>query len=191
MTSHLCARCGLQNPLTVWQCYQCGAALNSIDKYSIWRKDSVLVMSRQALLPDRCIKCNEPAERKLKRKLSWHHPAIYLLIFVGALVYVVLAMIMRKSATIEVGLCENHSAIRTRDIMIAWTLGLLSIASILLAARLEDLTFVAIAGVLIIACAIYGVVRVKVVTPTRIDENFIWLKGCNPRYLTAFPQWRG
>jgi len=190
MTSHLCTRCGIQNPLTVWQCYKCGTALNSIDRYSVWRQDSVLVMTRQALLPDRCIKCNEPAERKLKRKLSWHHPAIYLLVFVGALVYVVLAMIMRKTATIEVGLCENHSAIRTRDIMITWTLGLLSIASILLAARLEDLTFVAIGGLLILACALYGIVRVKVVTPTKIDEDFIWLKGCNRRYLTAFPKWR-
>jgi len=129
MTSHICTRCGFQNQVTVWQCYQCGAALNSIDRYSVWRKNSVLIMTRQALLPDRCIKCNEPAERKLKRKLSWHHPAIYLLVFGGALFYVLLAIVMRKTATIEVGLCENHSAMRQRDIAFTWALGLRSEAS--------------------------------------------------------------
>ena len=190
MTSHICARCGFQNLLTVWQCSKCGTALNSIDRYSVWHKNSVLIMTRQALLPDRCIKCNEPAKQKLKRKLSWHHPALYLLIFGGALFYVILAMIMRKTATIEVGLCENHSAIRRRDIMITWTLGLLSVGSFFLASQLEDLTFVAIGGLLILAAALYGIARVKVVTPTKIDENLIWLKGFSRDYLIGLPEWR-
>jgi hypothetical protein len=147
-------------------------------------------MSRQALLPDRCIKCNEPAERKLKRKLSWHHPAIYLLVFGGALFYVLLAMVMRKTATIEVGLCENHSAMRQRDIAFTWALGLLALGSFFFAVQFEHMTFVGIGILLILATAIYGIVRVKVVTPTKIDERFIWLKGCTGDYLTAFPEWR-
>ena len=190
MIVQICARCGLQNLATDWQCFKCRAILNSTDGDSVWRKNSVLIMTRHALLPDRCIKCNEPAERKLKRNLSWHHPAFYLLVFAGPLFYVVLAMFMRKTATVEIGLCENHSAMRRRDIAFTWGLGLLSIGSFFFAIQFEDLTFAGIGSLLILTTAIYGIVRVKVVTPTKIDERFIWLKGCTGDYLTAFPEWR-
>lgn len=187
MTYQICARCGFQNLSTDWQCYQCRTALNS---GSVWRKNSVLIMTRHALLPDRCIKCNDPAERKLKRNLSWHHPALYLVIFAGALFYVLVALILRKTATIEVGLCENHSALRRRDIIITWILGLLSVGSFFLAAQLEDLSFVGTGVLLILSAVIYGIVRVRVVTPTKIDENLIWLKGFDRNYLADFPEWR-
>ena len=190
MTVQICARCGLQNLATDLQCFKCKAVLYSTDGDSVWRKSSVLIMTRQALLPDRCIKCNQRAERKLKRNLSWHHPAFYLVVFAGPLFYVVLAMIMRKTATIEVGLCENHSAMRRRDIAFTWGLGLLSIGSFFFAIQFEDLTFAGIGRLLIVATILYGIMRLKVVTPTKIDERFIWLKGCKGDYLTAFPEWR-
>lgn len=146
-------------------------------------------MNRQALLPDRCVKCNESTRRKLKRKLSWHHPALYLLIIVGALFYVLAAMILRKTATVEVGLCEDHSAVRRRDVLITWTLGLLTVGSFLLASQFRDLTFVGIGCLLLLATAFYGVLRVTIVTPTKIDDNLVWLKGVNPNYLATFPEW--
>ncbi|HXQ39144.1 MAG TPA: hypothetical protein VN843_34410 [Anaerolineales bacterium] len=189
MTYQICARCGFQNLPTDWQCFQCRAALSSTDRDSVWRKNSLLIMTRQAHLPARCIKCNDPAERKLKRNLSWHHPALYLVIFAGALFYVLVALILRKTATIEVGLCENHSAARRRDIIITWTLGLLSVGSFFLAAQLEDPSFAGTGVLLILSTAIYGIVRVRVVRPTKIDENLIWLKGFDRNYLADFPEW--
>lgn len=189
MTCQICARCGLQNLATDWQCFRCRAVLSATDEDSVWRKNSVLIMTRHALLPNGCIKCNEPVKRKLKRDLSWHHPALYLTVFVGPLVYVLLALILRKKATIEVGLCENHSALRTRNIMITWALGLLSVGSFFLASRLEDLTFAEIGVMLILSTAVYGIVKVRVVIPTKIDENLIWLKGFDRNYLANLPEW--
>ena len=199
MTSQLCARCGFRNLATDGMCFKCKAALNStsrdfqtIQNYpsdSVWRNNSVLVMTRQALLPDRCIKCNESTRLKLKRKLSWHHPALYILIFGGALFYVLLAMIMRKTAIVEVGLCEDHSAVRRRDIIITWTMGLLTVGSFFLASQFQDLTFVWIGALLLLVTAVYGVMRVTVVTATKIDENLVWLKGFNRDYLATFPEW--
>ena len=204
MTSQLCARCGFRNLATDLMCFKCRTPLNSTHRDfqrpsdfvvqnspsdSVWRNDSVLIMNRQALLPDRCIKCNESTRRKLKRKLSWHHPALYLLIIVGALFYVLVAMILRKTATIEVGLCEDHSAVRRRDIIITWTIGLLTVGSFFLASQFRDLTFVGIGVLLLLATAVYGILRVTVVTPTKIDDNFVWLKGSNPNYLASFPEW--
>jgi len=50
----------------------------------VWRDNKTLVMTKDALLPDQCVKCNAPAHGfKLKRKLTWHHPALYLIILVA------------------------------------------------------------------------------------------------------------
>ena len=193
MSLQQCARCGFLNVATDVNCYKCRVPLNRASDQgwgSVWRKNSVLVMTRHSLLPDRCVKCNEPAERKLKRKLSWHHPALYFLILGGALFYILLAVFLRKTAIVEVGLCENHSAIRRRDIIITWVLGLFSVFSFFLASQLADLTFVGIGSVLVLITGIYGAVRIPVVSPTKIDDNFVWLKGFGTSYLAELPEWR-
>jgi hypothetical protein len=60
----------------------------------VWREGSTLVMSKDALLPDRCVKCNAFTTGRLKRKLSWHPPAYYLLLIVAWLVYLIVSMII-------------------------------------------------------------------------------------------------
>src|SRR3954468_23626244 len=52
----------------------------------VWEDNGLLVLRKNAVLPDRCVKCNAPAEGfRLRRNLSWHQPAIYLTIFIGLL----------------------------------------------------------------------------------------------------------
>ncbi len=75
----------------------------------MWREGKVLAMRRGGLFPNRCIKCNAPAVAPGRRqKLTWHPPAWYLLILLAVLLYAIVAMIVRKTATIEIGLCERH-----------------------------------------------------------------------------------
>src|SRR5687768_6974211 len=48
---------------------------NKISPYAgLWREGNVMVMHKLAPLPDICLKSNQPAVGRLKRKLSWHHP---------------------------------------------------------------------------------------------------------------------
>jgi hypothetical protein len=148
-------------------------------------------MTKEALLPNRCIKCNAPADQQLKRKLTWHHPALYLLIFISLLIYIVVAVIVRKSATVNVGLCEEHSSARRRNILITWAIGFTAVASFVAAGLFEEMTFALLGMFLLFACAIYGIVTLRVVVPTRIDNYFVWLKGINAGYLQQFPEWRG
>ena len=158
---------------------------------TVWRNNSVLVMTKQALLPNRCIKCNAPADEQLKRKLTWHHPALYLLALASLLIYVVVAMVVRKTATVNIGLCEDHSSARRRNIAITWALGLASGAGFVVAIMLEDGTFAVLGIFLLLATAIYGIVTLRVVVPTKIDDYFVWLKGIDTNYLQQFPEWRG
>jgi hypothetical protein len=156
---------------------------------TIWRSKSVLVMAKQAPLPERCVKCNAPTQRTLKRNLRWHQPALYLAIFGGVLIYFILSLVLSKSATIHVGLCETHAAARRRDILITWVLILLSFGLFYFAASAEEITLLFVGLVLFLGAVIYGVVKGRVIVPQKIDDHYVWLTGVNADYLSQFPEW--
>lgn len=158
---------------------------------TIWRDKSTLVMTKEALLPNRCVKCNEPTGERLKRKLTWHHPALYLLVLPSILIYAIIAMVLRKTATVNIGLCEDHLNTRRRNLAITWFLAIAGLLCFPLAGMVEEGMLVAVGLLLIFATAIFGTVTLRVVVPTKIDNHFVWLKGISPDYLQQFPQWQG
>lgn len=157
--------------------------------HSIWRSKSVLVMTKQAVLPDRCVKCNAPTNHKLMRHLRWHHPVLYILVFGGLLIYLILALVVSKTATINVGLCETHAATRRRDILITWLLVLLSFASFFLVVATDEMSLLLVGAVLFLGAVVYGVSKARVVAPQKIDDYYVWLTGINTDYLQQFPEW--
>jgi hypothetical protein len=157
----------------------------------IWRAGSKLVMTRDAQLPDRCVKCNAFTNGRLRRKFSWHHPAIYILLIVAWLVYLIVAMILRKSATVDLGLCEEHSAKRRTYIWISWLLALGGVAGFVLAMSAHDGTPALIGFLLLLTAIVFGVITSRVVYPSKIDDRFVWLKGVNADYLNQLPAWPG
>ncbi len=207
MTSVNCSRCGSMNLPTDRLCFKCGSPLQATSRIdstqqpyfpppthgmeTIWRNKSVLVMTKQALLPGRCVKCNTHTDERLKRKLTWHHPALYLLILASILIYAIVALVVRKTATVDVGFCPEHLAARKRHLAITWGLGLLALGSFVLGAVIEDVNFIFASLPLLLATTIYGIVTLRVVAPAKIDEHLVWLKGVNTDYLQEFPEWRG
>jgi hypothetical protein len=157
----------------------------------VWRDKATLVMSKDARLPDRCVKCNEPTHGRLKRKLTWHHPAIYILLLVAWLIYVIVAMVVRKKATVELGLCDEHLQQRRRNIFISSGLFLLGMVFFVIAMAANDGTPALLGLLLLLGGAIYGLVTIRVTTPSRIDDRFVWLRGVNENYLDLLPQWPG
>lgn len=158
----------------------------------IWRDKSKLVMDKSAALPYRCVKCNQPVSGPLlKRKLTWHHPALYLLILVAILIYAVVAMLVRQTANIEIGLCETHLARRRRAIIITWALIVLGIAAFFVAIIAEELVYALVGVLLLLGGTIYGIFAIRTVIPAKIDNRFVWLQGINADYLNELPQWPG
>ena len=147
-------------------------------------------MNKQAPLPARCVKCNAPTHHRLKRSLRWHHPALYILVVGGVLFYFILALVLSKTATINVGLCETHAAARKRDIIITCLLVLLSFGSFYFAATAEEMSLLFVGLVLLLGAVIYGNVKARVVAPQKIDDHYVWLTGVNANYLDQFPEWR-
>lgn len=156
----------------------------------IWSDGRSLFLTKGAVLPDRCVKCNgETGGYKLKRNLSWHHPLIYLVILFNLIIYVIVALIVRKTARVDVGLCRAHRARRRTAIAVGWLGGLGGIA-IMISAAFVDPSFsalVVLAGVaVLLACVIYGVTVAQVVRPTKIDDRIVTLGGCGREFLLPF-----
>jgi len=157
----------------------------------VWRDGAKLVMSRDAELPPRCVKCNVPTHLRLKRRLTWHHPLLYILIFVALLIYLIVAMIIRKTATVEIGLCDEHLAKRRRSLRITIALLVAGLIGLALAIGFSDGTYLLLGCLGVIAALIYGIVAVRVVAPAKIDDQFVWLSGVNKNYLNELPAWPG
>jgi hypothetical protein len=158
----------------------------------LWRSAKVLVMTPEAQLPDRCVKCNAPAAgRRLKRRLYWHHPAVYLLILCSLLIYVIVAIVIRKRAVIDIGLCERHFARRKLNLWISWMMALGGVVSIVAAIAYNNGWLGLTGGVLLLAAAIYGLATTQMVSAKRIDQNHVWVRGACREFLDTLPAWPG
>ena len=163
----------------------------------LWRQGNVLVMHKNAPLPDICLKSNQQATRRLRRSLQWHHPALALLILVGVLVYVIVALILTKRATIQMPLSEEWYARRKTRLLIAWSWGLSSLAAIVLGiigviqTERGEFGLMAVIGFVTgLAALIYGQYACSLVRPKRITDDYVWLIGVHPDFLNRLEVWQ-
>lgn len=160
-----------------------------------WRDGGQLVTLNDARLPKRCVKTNEPTDRTLRRKLTWHTPALYLIaVFLSPLIYIIVASIMQKSADIKVGLSDEGFRSRRWGIAIGWLSFFLGAVVFVVGMSKtdgrNDWWMVAVAGLLGgLIGIIVGVVKSRVVAPTKITDTHVWLKGVHPEYLATLPAW--
>ncbi|MFO0959177.1 MAG: hypothetical protein U0800_17395 [Isosphaeraceae bacterium] len=168
------------------------AFLDSTPDFRVDR--NLLVVRKGAIFPDRCVRCNAPAEGyRLRRNLSWHHPLIYLVLLANLLIYVIVALAVRKTAQFDIPICRVHRAKRRNAILIAWGLVLASFPlGIGLGQVLPDdmvgLAFLAGFG-LFLGGAIYGTAAAPPVVPAKIDSYDAWLKRVCPEFLMGLPEY--
>lgn len=156
----------------------------------LWREGSILVAVKGTLFPDRCVKCNAPAEGyRLKRFLYWHHPAYYLVILVcNILIYIIVAQIVRQTATFYIGLCKQHRRTRRNAIMTGWLMILLGVCLFIVAISRENgwLAFAALAPTL--HGIFYGILGSQMIRAKRIDKTYAWIAGTSPEFLATLPE---
>jgi hypothetical protein len=158
----------------------------------VWRDEGKLVMSKDATLPDRCVKCNRPANGlRLKRTLYWHNPLIYALILAGVLIYLIVSLIVRKTATVNVPLCETHLAGRRNKLVAGSLLILLGLGAFIFTVAYNYPVLLVGAALIILIGLIFVIAAARVVIPLKIDDRFVWLKGVDKDYLNQLPQWAG
>lgn len=199
----ICPMCGERVKSIARKCRYCGEnlagsqGLDSRPGHGVWRDGKRLVMSHDAQLPFVCIKTNLPADNWLRRKLYWHNPWIYLLLLVSIWVYVIVALIVRQKADIQVGLCRAQTVRRRWVIAWAWIAFLLGI--VLAIGGIANSQppnnngwIISLAGLIVLlGGAILGVVLARIVAPIRITKEYVWIKGAHPDYLASLPAFPG
>lgn len=159
----------------------------------VWRDGKYLMMEIDAALPHRCVKCNGPAQDPTKRRTYyWHSPGLYVLIFIGLVIYAIVAMIVRKSVKVEPALCAEHKRQRRNKILFAWggVLGSFVVPFVLGAVLPPDNGWIVLVGILMFfGSVIYGFAAPRILWPKRIDENEARLGGCGEEFLDSLPEY--
>lgn len=156
----------------------------------VWRDGNLLVIRKGAVLPDRCVKCNAPAEGgRLKVKLQCDGPIEVL--------GVRLPHMQRHAAKIEVCLCREHR--RRRRIAVACGAFLFVVgagATLIFVVGLfarpvappqPPVWPMALLMILLVASTVNELLFVRPVAPQKIDHDYVWLKKVDPGYLAQFP----
>src|SRR5438093_8816744 len=141
-------------------------------------------MDRNAVLPDRCFKCNEPADG-YRRTVKLTHVPLGTEMMVGAIAYA-----FAKQAKVEVGLCERHR--RSRAINIALVSLAVLGASIFVFTQVQAtdvvLPLLATAGLIGgVIGLLYAAVGTRLVRATQITDTHVWLKGAGEPFLASLP----
>lgn len=180
------------NPYAPSRASLAGAAVAPDDGSGTWRHGPILILSPDATLPHRCVRCNDPAAEPTKtRKVYWHNPWVYVLILVNLLIYFVVALIIRKKAVIAPGLCSTHKRRRAVGIGIAWVILLGSLA-LMGAGVANGSANESVGGILLILVAVLVSMRVTpILRARRIDSEYVRLKGCGAAFLDSLPPFAG
>lgn len=155
----------------------------------IWREGKKLVTRSETPFPDRCVKCNAPANGfKLKRVLYWQHPAYYLLLLCNLLVLLIVVLIVRKKAVLHIGLCEAHRKQRTLGITIC-SIGMIGGIALLIGGAALESGWVALIGLAgFLFGLVWGIVKARTISATKIDKDFVWVTGVGPAFLNDLPE---
>jgi hypothetical protein len=182
----VCANC---KPIAI-QKLQEGIALGSD---TVWVDGKSVVANDGALFPPRCYKCNAPVSgAPIKTKLYWHNPLYLLTIFISIIVYIIVALIVRKRATIEVFVCPEHRHRRRMAVIVCWVLLILGV--VLIASGLANTNTAWISGIgllVLIAGIVAGMGWGRLVIPRRIKDNVVWMRGAGKEFCASLPPWPG
>ena len=131
----------------------------------------------------------------MKRKVYWHSPGYYWLILIGILVraglliYIVVALFVRKRAIVSVHLCARHRMLYYYFRVGSWLAALLGLGLIIWGGNGPQMGLVGLGLLVIITAAIAGSRGARLLRAARIQDNVVQLKGAGPRFLESLPPW--
>ena len=158
----------------------------------VWREGDRMVVAADAELPDRCVKTDLPADGQWADiRLRWHHPALYLVLILGIIVYFIMAYYMSTSMIVRVGITEPvlNAGRWTRSLV--WTLVLGGVVLCVVAAAVRDPALFWAGGVLLVLAVPVFLLRPRIIWATRMERGCVWIAGVHPDYLARLPQWKG
>lgn len=152
-----------------------------------WFEDGQVVVPRvDGELPNRCVVCNRHTSYKLRRTLQWIPPVYALLILAGWIIYVIVYFIVRKTAVLDLGLCEEHEKRRKGGLVILWAGVLGSFVFLILGFGANEPLILILALVAMVISLIAGAVQSRVIKLKKIDEQYAYFTA-GPEFMRDLP----
>ncbi len=160
----------------------------------IWRDRKYAVVRIDApYLPNRCVLTNQPVEEeaKLRRKLSYTPPWIYITILISLLVVIILAAILGKSIKTQIGLTPEQIERRKKRTLNFTIMLFVSIPLMAAGFINQDLFILFLPGIVMLLLSLWKLARVRsILYISKMDKQFVWLGGCCPAFLESLPEFR-
>jgi hypothetical protein len=154
------------------------------------RRGKHMIVPRSASLPANCVKCGTPAQIPWRKKFYWHSPWLYItIVFPGLLVYIIVAVIVRKQMELNLPLCDAHNNDRKRYFLIGllMLIGFLPIGLILGFNLSEALGWITGVG-MFIAGVVFWQLSTLGIRPVKIDDARGVFSGIGDAFLTSLPE---
>lgn len=153
----------------------------------VWRDGSLMVMTKETVLPNRCVKCNAPAIKLLKRTVEWYPRYVILVFIFIRIVGLILYFCTRKRVTVYIGMCEDHLNKRRLGMLGGGLMLGLGFFFFVVALSSDSPQFAFPALLLFLVGIIIMVSMWRTVTAKKIEEPYVWVKGVNNAFLETLP----
>ena len=153
------------------------------------RRGKELHIPRFSALPPYCVNCGTAAQVPWRKKFYWHHPLLLLLI-VSPLIYIIVALIVRKQMELNVPLCDRHHAERKRYSLLGalFLLGALPVGIFIGTAFNDAEGFAWLTGFgMFITGVVFHILAGKYLRPKKIDEQGGIFTGASEAFLNQLP----
>lgn len=158
----------------------------------IYRHGKEIVVHKNALMPERCVKCNDhisgyDAGGFARQKYRWHNPLVYIAL-ISPLIYLILAAVLSQTATLDIPLCHKHLESRKSAGKTLLVSGVLSAIAFFFFISMDYGGFAA----LIFLASLIGLpfanqYYYKPLQVTKIENDYVYLKGVNDEYISQLP----
>lgn len=154
----------------------------------ICRDRKNLIVPLRQDLPERCVKCNATEGlTRYKRTLYWHNQLVFLALLFNVLVYLIIALIVRKKAVVGVCLCATHVSKRRLRIGLAWGCFVACLGSTIGIAAFNGPDYLWILPPVLLIASIVLAVLSRMVYAAKITETELQMAGCEEPFLKTFP----
>jgi hypothetical protein len=144
-----------------------------------------LTISRMtSMLPNYCIKCGDAGAKKLRKTYSWHHPALYLFVFLSPIVYAIVAAPFSRKMALQISLCQRHAA---RRLVLLLAGSLLLLGAIPLGIALGGHAGVIAGTVGILGGLVVLVVASNTIRLIKVTDADATYTGLSEAFLERFP----
>jgi len=154
------------------------------DTGRIWRMKSAVVVTRETIWPKRCIKCNAPTEKSIKRVLVYVNPWVYLSVLISLLITIVLVLIFQKKFKMHLPLCDQHITYRKRIILTNWMLFLVACGGLWGSIDYNTMYGYLLSGIAVFAMIIIGFSN-RLAYISRYKDPHIYVKGAKQAFLDS------